>query len=90
VVGHSLGEYSALYAAGVFDFATGLELVKRRSQLMNASQGGKMAALMKFDHEQLTQVIKNTPDVVLANDNSKERAVISGTPTAVDSVTAVG
>ncbi len=88
VAGHSLGEYSALYAAGVFDFATGLELVKRRSQLMNEAQGGKMAALMKFDHEQLTQVIKNTPDVVLANDNSKEQAVISGTPTAVDSVLA--
>jgi [acyl-carrier-protein] S-malonyltransferase len=86
VAGHSLGEYSALYAAGVFDFATGLELVKRRSQLMNEAQGGKMAALMKFDYDQLTQAIENTPDVVLANDNSKDQSVISGTPAAVDAI----
>ena len=48
VAGHSLGEYSALYAAGVFDFATGLALVKQRAILMNEADGGKMAALIKF------------------------------------------
>ncbi len=85
VAGHSLGEYSALYAAGVFDFATGLNLVKQRAMLMNSAEGGKMAALMKFDRDQLKEVVEATPNLVLANDNSEEQVVISGTPEAVDS-----
>ncbi|MDJ0843837.1 ACP S-malonyltransferase [Crocosphaera sp.] len=84
VAGHSLGEYSALYAAEVFDFATGLTLVKRRSELMSESAGGKMVALMKFDRAQLEEAIAAIPDVVLANDNSEQQVVISGTPEAVD------
>lgn len=88
VAGHSLGEYVALYAAGVIDFAAGLNLVKRRSELMNEAAGGQMAALMKFDREQLDQQIQNTPDIVLANDNSAEQVVISGTPEAVEQVLA--
>lgn len=40
VLGHSLGEYAALYVAGVFDFATGLNLVKRRAELMNDAKEG--------------------------------------------------
>ena len=86
VAGHSLGEYSALYTAGVFDFATGLQLVKRRAQLMDTVAGGKMAALMKFDRSQLEQVIAANSDVVLANDNSEQQVVISGTPEAVERV----
>ena len=39
VAGHSLGEYSALYAAGVFDFESGLRLVKRRAELMDIEIG---------------------------------------------------
>ena len=85
VAGHSLGEYSALYAAGVFDFATGLALVKQRAILMNEADGGKMAALMKFERSQLKEVIEAIPNLVLANDNSEEQVVISGTPEAVDS-----
>jgi [acyl-carrier-protein] S-malonyltransferase len=88
VAGHSLGEYSALYAARVFDFATGLNLVKQRGQLMSEASGGKMAALMKFDRPQLETVLSNIPDVVLANDNSAEQVVISGKPEAVDQVLA--
>ncbi|MDJ0661036.1 MAG: ACP S-malonyltransferase [Crocosphaera sp.] len=84
VAGHSLGEYSALYAAEVFDFATGLTLVKRRAELMSESAGGKMVALMKFDRSGLEQAIAAIPDVVLANDNSEQQVVISGTPEAVD------
>ena len=86
VAGHSLGEYVALYTAGVFDFASGLSLVKKRSELMATAAGGKMAALMKFDRTQLETVIAANPDVVLANDNSEGQVVISGTPTAVDIV----
>lgn len=86
VAGHSLGEYVALYAAGVFDFEAGLRLVKRRAQLMDGASGGMMAALIGFNREQLEQQIQQTPDVVLANDNSSAQVVISGTPEAVEAV----
>lgn len=86
VAGHSLGEYVALYAARVFDFESGLRLVKRRAELMDAAAGGKMVALMKFDRAKLEQAIAETADVVFANDNSEGQVVISGTPEAVDRV----
>jgi [acyl-carrier-protein] S-malonyltransferase len=86
VTGHSLGEYTALYCAGVFDFATGLELVRERSLAMSAVSGGAMTALIGFDSAQLEAAIANTPDVVLANDNSDGQAVISGTAEAVQNV----
>ncbi|WP_017304030.1 ACP S-malonyltransferase [Spirulina subsalsa] len=84
VAGHSLGEYVALYAARVFDFATGLELVQRRATLMDATAGGKMVALIGFKREELQQELDKNSDVVLANDNSDAQVVISGTPSAVD------
>ncbi|MFW6358616.1 MAG: ACP S-malonyltransferase [Chroococcales cyanobacterium] len=86
VAGHSLGEYVALYAARVFGFEEGLRLVKRRAELMDTAAGGKMVAMMKFDRQQLQEVVDSTPDVVLANDNSEGQVVISGTPEAVESV----
>jgi [acyl-carrier-protein] S-malonyltransferase len=86
VAGHSLGEYIALYIAGVFEWSAGLRLVKLRGELMEAAAGGMMAALINFDRQQLEEVISQTPDVVLANDNSPAQVVISGTPEAVQSV----
>ena len=86
VAGHSLGEYVALYAAGVFDFESGLKLVKKRSQLMEETAGGKMAALMKFDRSELTTALTDTDGVVLANDNSEGQVVISGTSEAVENI----
>ncbi len=86
VAGHSLGEYIALYVAGVFDWSTGLHLVKRRAELMDSAADGMMAALMNFDREQLEKVIAQTPDVVLANDNSPAQVIISGTADAVHTV----
>lgn len=86
VAGHSLGEYVALYAAGVYDFTTGLKLVQVRSHLMDQSQGGKMVALMKFNRDELEKVISDTENVVIANDNSDGQVVISGEPSAVDDV----
>jgi [acyl-carrier-protein] S-malonyltransferase len=86
VAGHSLGEYIALYVAGVFEWSAGLRLVKRRAELMDSAVGGMMAALMNFDREQLEKVIAEDPDVVVANDNSPGQVVISGTPTAVQAV----
>lgn len=86
VAGHSLGEYSALYAAGVFDFVEGLTLVKRRAELMAEASEGTMAALMGFDRNQLDTTIAEIADVVLANDNNAGQVVISGTPAGVDAV----
>jgi [acyl-carrier-protein] S-malonyltransferase len=83
VAGHSLGEYVALYTAGVFDFESGLSLVRKRAELMSNAAGGKMAALIKFKRPELEAAIAATPDVVLANDNSEAQVVISGTPEAV-------
>ncbi len=86
LAGHSLGEYIALYVAGVFEWSAGLRLVKRRAELMDSAAGGMMAALMNFDREQLETAITNNPEVVIANDNSPTQAVISGTPAAVEAV----
>lgn len=88
VAGHSLGEYSALYVAGVFDFASGLRLVKRRAELMSEASEGAMAALMGFKRDELDAKIDETEGVVLANDNNAGQVVISGTPEAVDEVIA--
>jgi [acyl-carrier-protein] S-malonyltransferase len=88
VAGHSLGELVALYTAGVFDFETGLELVKRRAELMAMAAEGGMTALLGFDRAQLDQAIAETADVVLANDNSAAQAVISGTPDGIAAVVA--
>ena len=86
VAGHSLGEYVALCVAGVFDFETGLRLVKQRAELMDQASDGMMAALLGFNQEQLEQQLQQTPDVVLANDNNAGQVVISGTPAAVETV----
>ncbi|MEL6472133.1 MAG: ACP S-malonyltransferase [Cyanobacteria bacterium J06623_4] len=88
VAGHSLGEYSALYVAGVFDFVSGLRLVKRRADLMSQASEGAMAALMGFKRDELDAKIEETEGVVLANDNNASQVVISGTPEAVDAVIA--
>lgn len=93
--GHSLGEYSALYAAGVFDFETGLRLVALRGRLMDAAgeedQGdrahtGGMAAVIGFDRAKLEHLCELIPDVAIANDNSPDQVVITGQVEAVQTV----
>jgi [acyl-carrier-protein] S-malonyltransferase len=86
VAGHSLGELVALYAAGVFDASTGLQLMKTRSELMAAAGGGAMTAVMGFDRAELDQLVAATEGVVIANDNSDAQVVLSGTPEAVTAV----
>ena len=86
VAGHSLGEYVALYVAGVFDFETGLQLVKRRAELMALASEGGMTALLGFDRVQLEAAIADTEDAVIANDNSTAQVVISGTSAAIAAV----
>jgi [acyl-carrier-protein] S-malonyltransferase len=86
VAGHSLGELVALYAAGVFDFGTGLRLIQARSTLMAEAGGGAMTAVMGFDRAELEALVAGHDGVVIANDNSSAQVVLSGTPEAVAQV----
>ncbi|NQV10489.1 MAG: ACP S-malonyltransferase [Cyanobacteria bacterium] len=86
VAGHSLGELVALYAAGVFDVATGLRLIQCRSNLMAAAGGGAMTAVIGFERSELERLVACSDGVVIANDNSAAQVVISGTPEAVGQV----
>jgi [acyl-carrier-protein] S-malonyltransferase len=83
VAGHSLGEYSALVAAGVFDFATGLELVRRRGQLMQEQRQGSMAAVLGLEDQQVVELCARVPGAVAANFNAPGQVVISGEAEAV-------
>ena len=86
VAGHSLGELVALYAAGVFDASTGLDLMLRRSTLMAGAGGGAMTAVIGFDRDQLDALVAEHEGVVIANDNSAAQVVLSGAPDAVKAV----
>ena len=89
VAGHSLGEYSALYAAGVFSFADGLRLICKRGEAMSAENGkGIMAAVLGLDENELRNYVEGTPGVVMANLNTKTQIVISGTKEGVDRIAA--
>ena len=88
VAGHSLGEYSALVAAGALDFATGLRLVRRRGELMAAANQGGMAAIIGLDEAPLEAICgeASLPEalVVIANYNAPGQLVISGASEAVE------
>ena len=92
VAGHSLGEYSALVAAGAFDFVSGLELVKLRSESMhNAGKinPGTMAAIIGMSANEVeTLCNRNSPDqlVVAANYNTENQIVVSGHIEAIESL----
>ncbi|MDX2978040.1 ACP S-malonyltransferase [Streptomyces sp. NRRL_B-2249] len=78
--GHSLGEYSALFAAGAFDFETGLTLVQRRAELMGQVSGGAMAAVIGLSEQIVEETLKqhDATGVVIANYNAPEQFVLSG------------
>jgi malonyl CoA-acyl carrier protein transacylase len=80
VAGHSLGEYNALFAAGVFDFQTGVRLVKQRANLMARSSGGGMAAVVGLLPDQIREALAaaGLSSIDIANLNSRSQTVISG------------
>lgn len=80
LAGHSLGEYNALLAAGAFDFLTGLQLVKRRGELMAEAKNGGMAAVVGLDPLRIERVIADEGllAIDIANFNSDRQTVISG------------
>ncbi len=80
--GHSLGEFGAWFAAGVFSFADGLKLVAERGRLMaNADPAdiGTMAAIIGLDYDTVAETCASVGDgVVVANINQPAQMVISG------------
>jgi trans-AT polyketide synthase/acyltransferase/oxidoreductase domain-containing protein len=86
VAGHSLGEYNALFAAGAFDFETGLRLVKTRGELMGKASGGGMAAVVGLNGEQVAAVLKrnNLSTIEIANYNTPTQMVIAGPQQDID------
>ncbi|MFH2068953.1 MAG: ACP S-malonyltransferase [Candidatus Omnitrophota bacterium] len=85
--GHSLGEYTALTAAGVFSFQDGLLLVSRRAQLMaqaTREQPGAMAAVLGLDDEKVAAVCAEVGSVWPANYNAPGQVVVSGKKDAVE------
>ncbi len=90
VAGHSLGEYSALCAAGSFDLATAAKLLKLRGQAMQAAVHvgvGSMAALLGADLDLATRIAEAAAKgevCTVANDNDPSQVVISGAKAAID------
>ena len=88
VAGHSVGEYAALVAAGVLDFAASLRLVSTRARLMSAvdAEGG-MAAVIGLDRSAVEEVVAaagRPTELVVANDNAPGQVVISGRRDALE------
>ena len=92
VAGHSMGEFSALVAAGSLTFEDALKLVRERGRLMKIAgqaQPGGMAAILNVSRDVLDEVCKEASiatgkPVQVANDNSPGQIVISGDSVALD------
>ena len=86
VAGHSLGEYNALFAAKVFDFAKGLKLVQKRGELMSQATMGGMAAILGLSQSQVADVLAqpSCQSINIANYNSNFQFVISGPKTDIE------
>ena len=88
--GHSMGQYSALVAAGALDLEDGIRLVRERGRLMQASgQGrdGAMAALIGLDDERLPELVAGASThgvFVIANRNAPGQVVVSGERPAIE------
>jgi [acyl-carrier-protein] S-malonyltransferase len=93
--GHSLGEYSALYAAGVLSAEDTLKLVTERGRLMEreaAVNPGAMSAILKLGINEVQEIVaacKDKGEVTAANYNSEQQIVISGERDAVEAAGAL-
>jgi len=86
VAGHSLGEYNALFAAGVFSFETGLSLVKKRGELMSQANGGAMAAIIGLKEDEVKEIIRKygLDDIDISNLNTPKQTVIASTKEGIE------
>lgn len=86
VAGHSLGEYSALVAAGVLSFEDALKAVRLRGELMESavpSGAGSMMAILGLPSEKVEEIVGNLDGVYIANYNSPLQTVVSGELTSL-------
>ena len=92
MAGHSLGEYNALVCAGAIDFADALEIVKKRSELMQAAVPmgtGAMAAIIGLDDDAVVSLCDDSSTIGVAeavNFNSPGQVVVAGHKEAVGQV----
>lgn len=88
VAGHSLGEFSALVAAGALSFEDGLKLVSKRAQAMQAAcevEPSTMAAIVGLDDNVVEDTLKSIKEIVVpANYNCPGQLVISGSIAGID------
>lgn len=88
-MGHSVGEYAALFASGMLSFLDGLRLVAARGRIMAESNGGAMLAFIgssRDDVEQLIHRERATSDVYIANENTPTQTVVSGPADQIDTL----
>ena len=86
VAGHSLGEYCAMYEAGVMSLETTLKAIQKRADLMGSTKGGAMAAVLNASEDQLKAGLEEGSKVGyvdVANYNSPAQVVITGDENAV-------
>lgn len=84
--GHSLGEYCAMYCSGVMNLETTLKAIQKRADLMGATKGGAMAAILNAPEGSLEKALKGASEVGyvdVANYNSPAQVVITGDENAV-------
>ncbi|PKW18138.1 ACP S-malonyltransferase [Saccharopolyspora spinosa] len=81
VLGHSLGEYNALEAAGVFDFRTALEMVRIRASITSEYADGVMVAVVGIDEQVIRAALLDADlnAVEIANINTPKQIVLAGT-----------
>lgn len=86
VAGHSLGEYCAMYSAGVMSLENTLKAIQKRADLMGSTKGGAMAAVLNAPEGALEEALKEASSigyVDVANYNSPVQVVITGDEKAV-------
>ncbi|HIL21475.1 MAG TPA: [acyl-carrier-protein] S-malonyltransferase, partial [Candidatus Thioglobus sp.] len=93
MAGHSLGEYTALVAAGSLDFAEGIKLVRKRAELMQSAVPvgtGAMAAILGLDDDKVVEICANARGGVVeaVNFNSPGQVVIAGDKDSVEATCA--
>ncbi|HEY2916748.1 MAG TPA: ACP S-malonyltransferase [Candidatus Limnocylindrales bacterium] len=95
MAGHSMGQYSAMVAAGVISLADGIRLVRERGRLMQASGSGRdgaMAAIIGLDEAQLPELVRRAAahgTFGVANRNAPGQVVVSGERAAIEAAAGI-